>query len=139
MGPTRPAIPSIHPDLFVDADPPRLVAGRCPACQRLSFPRQEACPYCAEASPRPEEVGGAGRLWAFTAVTAAPPGYAGPVPYGFGVVELDAGLRVVGRLTENDPARLRGGQPMELRLVELEAEGGPVLTYAFAPVQGGPR
>ena len=31
-----------------------------------------------------------GRLWAWTAVTAAPPGYEGPVPYGFGIVELEA-------------------------------------------------
>ena len=48
-------------------------------------------------------------------MTAAPPGYNGPVPYGFGVVELDGiGLRVVGRLTEADPARSRAAMPMRL-------------------------
>ena len=47
-------------------------------------------------------------MW--TAVTAAPPGYTGAVPFGFGVVELTRErLRVVTRLTEADPAALDVG------------------------------
>jgi uncharacterized OB-fold protein len=63
-------------------------------------------------------------------VTAAPPGYRGHVPYGFGVVELPEGLRVVTRLTETDPSRLASGQAMQLVLVPLAED---VVTYAFAP------
>ncbi len=76
-----------------------------------------------------------GRLWAWTAVTAAPPGYRGEVPYGFGVVELPDGLRVLGRLTEHDPGRLSFGQEMAVVVVPLHTddEGHPVVTYAFAP------
>ncbi len=70
---------------------------RCRRCARTRAPttsNRSTCPT-------------SGRLWLWTAVTSAPPGYAGPVPYGFGVVELDGvGLRVVGRLTESDPANL---------------------------------
>jgi uncharacterized OB-fold protein len=78
-----------------------------------------------------------GTLWAFTAVTAAPPGYRGEVPYGFGVVELPEGLRVVTRLTEPDPGALRLGQPMEMAVVSLHRDdgGNEVVTYAFAPVE----
>jgi uncharacterized protein len=74
-------------------------------------------------------------LWAWTAVTAAPPGYEGPVPYGFGVVELPEGVRVITRLTESDPAKLTQGQAMRLVLDPLvdDAERN-VITYAFAPV-----
>ena len=72
-----------------------------------------------------------GRLWAWTAVTAAPPGYEGPVPYGFGIVELEAeALRVVGRLTEPDPSRLAAGQPMR---VVVERLPGDLDMWAFAP------
>lgn len=80
-------------------------------------------------------LAGRGRLWAWTAVTAAPPGYRGPVPFGFGVVELPEGLRVVTRLTEPDPGRLEHGQPMQLVVVPLyEADDGRiVVTYAFEP------
>ena len=48
-----------------------------------------------------------GTVWAWTAVTAAPPGYEGEVPYGFGIVELTKErLRIVTRLRESDPDRL---------------------------------
>ena len=68
-------------------------------------------------------------------MTAAPPGYRGEVPFGFGVVELPEGLRVITRLTEADPAALRFGQPMRLAIVPLHADddGTTVTTYAFEP------
>jgi uncharacterized OB-fold protein len=75
-----------------------------------------------------------GRLWAWTSVTSAPPGYDGPVPYGFGVVELGECLRVVTRLTEPDPSRMHAGQAMRLVLDDVgEGEGGALLSWAFAP------
>ncbi len=79
-----------------------------------------------------------GALWAWTAVNAAPPGYPGGVPFGFGVVELPEGIRVITRLTEADPARLRRGQAMRLEIVPLHQgdDGRPVVTYAFAPAGG---
>jgi len=77
-----------------------------------------------------------GTLWGWTAVTASPPGYLGEVPYGFGVVELADGLRVVTRIEEPDPSRLEFGMPMRLALVELRGAdtAGSVTTYSFRPV-----
>jgi len=125
----------VHEGLFVDGDPPRLLGGRCGACGHHHFPLGHVCPYCS--SPATEEValGPEGRLWAWTAVTHPPPGYRGAVPYGFGVVELPEGLRVVTRLTEADPHRLRAGQPVHLVLepFDHDDEGRPVVVYAFAP------
>jgi uncharacterized OB-fold protein len=76
-----------------------------------------------------------GTLWAWTAVTAPPPGYRGEVPFGFGVVELPEHIRVITRITEADPARLRRGQVMKLEIVPLheDEDGRQVVTYAFAP------
>ena len=69
-------------------------------------------------------------LWAWTAVTAAPPGYDGPVPYGFGIVELTKErLRIVTRLREADPAQLTFGQPMQL---VADALPNGMVTWAFA-------
>jgi uncharacterized OB-fold protein len=76
-----------------------------------------------------------GTLWGWTAVTAAPPGYVGEVPFGFGVVELPEGVRIITRVTESDPAALRHGQQM--RLV-VDALNDDVLTYAFAPDEAAP-
>jgi uncharacterized OB-fold protein len=126
----------VRPGLFTDGDPPALLGSRCAACGSHHFPRHDTCPYCSVEDPTPTELSGPGTLWAWTAITAAPPGYSGQVPYGVGVVELPEGIRIIGRLTESDPAALALGQAMELLVVPLhtDADGNEVVTYAFAPV-----
>ncbi len=126
----------VREGLFRDGDPPALLASRCTACGSVLFPRAESCTYCAAEGTEPVELSGPGTLWAWTAVTAPPPGYQGAVPFGVGVVELPEGVRVITRLTEDDPAALRAGQGVELRVVPLHKDGGgnDVVTYAFAPV-----
>ncbi len=125
---------AVREGLFSEAEPPRLLGSRCEVCARHHFPRSEICPYCGAAGARPVELSGSGRLWTWTAVTTAPPGYGGEVPYGFGVVELPEGLRVITRLTEADPAHLSAGQPMRLVVVPVQVEKERhALTYAFAP------
>jgi uncharacterized OB-fold protein len=123
----------VHAGLFT-ADPPCLLGGRCPVCGHHHFPRAEICPYGAAEGTEPATLSAVGRLWAWTAVTHPPPGYRGAVPYGFGVVELPEGLRIITRLTEADPGRLRFDQAMHLVLDDLHVddEGRTVVAYAFA-------
>ena len=125
----------VREGLFTDGDPPVLLGSRCTNCGNVLFPRVDGCTYCSADDPEPIELSPRGTLWAWTAVTAPPPGYLGEVPFGVGVVELPEGVRVIGRLTESDPTALATGQPMELRVVPLhtDADGNDVVTYAFAP------
>ena len=130
----RAGLAPVRPGLFTDGDEPRLLGSRCALCGRLQFPAHDDCTYCGAPDAQEVELSAQGRLWAWTAVTSPPPGYSGPVPYGFGVVELDDGVRVVTRLTESDPGALRAGQPMRLVLEAIEGGGDePVVVYAFAP------
>ena len=125
----------VREGLFTDTDPPRLLGSRCDVCGRHHFPRHDTCPYCSADATRPVELSGTGRLWSWTTVTTAPPGYSGEVPYGFGVVELPEGLRVVTRLTEVDASSLSAGQAMAMVLVPVGVDdnGRRIVTYAFAP------
>jgi len=125
----------VRDGLFSDGDQPALLGTRCSACGSVHFPRADACTYCATEHPEPIELSRRGTLWAWTAVTAPPPGYQGEVPFGVGVVELPEGVRVIARLTESDPNALVAGQSMELRLQPLhrDEDGSDVVTYAFAP------
>jgi uncharacterized OB-fold protein len=127
----------VREGLFTDSDPPALLASKCRVCGSVLFPRADTCPYCAGDAPEPIELSRPGILWAWTAVTAPPPGYLGEVPYGIGVVELPEGVRVIGRLTEAVPSALSAGQEMELRTVVLgrNTHDEEVVTYAFAPVR----
>ncbi len=126
----------VREGLFTDGDPPTLLGSRCGACGSVHFPRADACSYCATEHPQPVDLSPRGTLWAWTAVTAPPPGYQGEVPFGIGVVELPEGVRVITRLTVGDPGALSAGQAMELRVVPLhrDQDGNDVVSYAFAPV-----
>lgn len=58
------------------------------------------------------------------------------MPFGVGLVQLGDVIRVEGRLTENDPAKLKFGQEVELTMVPLttDDDGNEALTFAFQPV-----
>ncbi|HLY39171.1 MAG TPA: OB-fold domain-containing protein [Candidatus Binatia bacterium] len=130
----RPITPGLFRD---DGARPRLLTGRCPGCSRRHFPSAPVCPYCGADGCVETPAGPHGRLRLYTAVLSAPPGYRGPVPYGFGVVELDDGLRVITRLTEARLDRLRPGLSVRLVLEPLftDDEGRAVISYAFAPAE----
>jgi uncharacterized OB-fold protein len=115
-------------------DPPALLGTRCDDCGRHAFPRTSTCPYCGTANVTDVLLAATGTLWGWTAVTTAPPGYRGDVPFGFGIVELPEGLRVITRLA----APVDGytfGLPMALRIVPLhtDEDGTVVQTWEFAP------
>ena len=116
--------------LEVDGDAVRLIGGFSPTSGHHHFPLAPVCPYTGTDDVERVALPTTGTLWAWTAVTTPPPGYDGPVPYGFGVVELDGvGLRVVGRLTESEPSALREGQPMRV----VAERVGELVVWAFTP------
>lgn len=129
----------VHPGLFTDTS---LIGGACGACGRRHFPLAVPCPWCGSDDVTRVALSSEGTLWGWTAVTAAPPGYEGPVPYGFGVVSLPAdGIQVVTRLVEADPSTLREGDAVRFTVVPL---GPGTVTWAFtagapAPAAEGAR
>jgi uncharacterized OB-fold protein len=89
-----------------------------------------------------------GTLWTWTTQEFLPkePYAGGETPetftaFGIGLVQLGDVVRVEGRLTESDPARLRIGMDVELVIVPFrrDDDGTEVVTYAFAPVDEGGR
>jgi uncharacterized OB-fold protein len=130
----------VAPDLFELADDGglTLLGGFSPSSGLHHFPRFAACPYTGADDVEPARLPDRGTLWAWTAVTAAPPGYTGPVPFGFGVVELTDGLRVVTRITEADPTTLKFAMAMRLvaDVIAVDDDGTEVVAWAFAPHTG---
>ena len=110
-----------------------LIGGYSPTSERHHFPLLDTCPYTGATDIETVTLSHDATLWAWTAVTAAPPGYRGPVPFGFGVVELEREqLRVITRLIESDPAQLTFGQPMRLVADPLPGDDGEqVVAWAF--------
>jgi uncharacterized protein len=125
--------------LFTTPDDPqaaRLLGGRCAACGRFSFPAQALCPYCSSDGCETVPLSPRGVIEVCTTVINRPPGYEGTLPFGFGVVELPEGIRIITRVS--DPAGVGPGQPVRLVIESLctNAEGHEVMTYAFEAVDG---
>jgi uncharacterized OB-fold protein len=114
-----------HPDGSIS-----LVGGYSRTSGQHHFPLLDTCPYSGARDVERVLLSHDATLWAWTAVTAAPPGYEGPVPYGFGIVELvREKLRLITRLREANVDALSFGQPMTLVADELP---GGVVAWAFA-------
>ncbi|HXQ22690.1 MAG TPA: OB-fold domain-containing protein [Candidatus Acidoferrales bacterium] len=123
--------------LFTTPDDPqaaRLLGGRCAACGRFNFPAQMICPYCSGDGCETIPLSPRGVIEVCTTVINRPPGYEGSVPFGFGVVELPEGIRIITRIT--DPGQARPGQTVRLIIEPLctNADGHEVMTYAFAAI-----
>ena len=125
----------IRSGLFTTPPDPRLLAGLCGSCGEHHFPAAEICPYCGSDDVSSDRVGATGVIYLHTIVNTAPPGYEGPVPYGFGLVDLPEGLRIVTRLVADDLGTLREGLPVELVVEPLfqNEDGDAVLSWAYAP------
>ena len=121
--------------LFTMTDDPRLLGSRCPACGRSAFPAQTICPYCSADGCEVVSLSPEGVVEVCTTVINRPPGYEGTVPFGFGVVELPEGLRIISRISV--PEHCRAGTPVRLALEPLctNADGQEVMTYTFESTQ----
>ncbi len=109
----------------------RLLGGHCAACARFHFPAQGHCPYCCASGCDIRELSRDGIIEVCTTVTNRPPGYEGPMPFGFGVVELPEGIRLISRICP--PGLVTPGTPVSLMLdvIAQDREGRDIVTYAF--------
>ncbi len=121
---------------------PQLIGSECGSCGATVFPVQDHCPKCSGDQMSQVLLPRQGTVVAWT-TQGFPPGapYAGPtgkdfVPFGVGLVQLGDVIRVEGRLTEHDPAKLQFGQQVELTMIPFttDDEGNDVVTFAFKPV-----
>jgi uncharacterized OB-fold protein len=138
---------ALAPDISTWPDEnPQLIGSSCGSCGATTFPRQDHCPKCSGADMSDALLPRRGTVIAWT-TQGFPPGapYVGPtgkdfVPFGVGLVQLglgeDAVIRVEGRLTENDPEKLKFGQEVELTMIPFatDADGNEVVTFAIQPV-----
>ncbi len=124
------------------SDNPRLLGSRCQQCGIVNFPSQNSCPACCSEDVKIDELAKQGTLWSWTIQRFMPktPYNSGETketfrPYGVGYVELPAGVCVEGRLTENDPNKLKIGMPMEVVFdVFRKDEDEDVINFYFKPI-----
>lgn len=134
-------IPIIEGLFVLNDESPQLIGSACMACGEIVFPKQKSCPACSGQDIEVRLLSRRGQLWTWTVQSfTPPPPFIGNrqnfQPYGVGYVELPEGIRVEGRLSENDPSKLQIGMTMELILEPfcIDAQGRQVTTFAFRPI-----
>ena len=121
---------------------PALLGSRCRDCGVAAFPAAGSCMACSGQNVDVEELPDRGTLWTWTVQRFMPkaPYHSNETPetfkpYGVGYVELPGGVRIEGRLTESDAAKLRIGMPMQVVFApyRTEDDGTEVIGYFFQP------
>jgi len=126
--------------LFVEApEGPRLVGSRCRTCKTPYFPKSAVChnPECKASRIEDALFGPTGTLWSVAVQDYPPPPPAKfdkPYqPYAMGVVDLDDGLRVLGRMTADDPRSVQVGARVEIVIEPLchDDDGNEIVSWKF--------
>jgi uncharacterized OB-fold protein len=86
-----------------------LVGQHCKACDRpILYPRH-VCPFCYESDLGWVQLSGKGVLHSFAVQRVGPPsGFEEDLPYAVGVVKLDEGVQLLGRLWPDDDGEWNG-------------------------------
>ncbi len=139
MGDTIESVEGLFEDT---ANGPRLLGSRCATCSTPYFPRSSGChnPDCDLSKMEDTYLGPKGRIWSLSVQTYPPPP---PVvsndpfePFAAAMVDLEEGLRVLGRIVCDDPGQVNVGDEVELVIAPLgnDADGREVVSWQFKPV-----
>ncbi len=114
----------------------RFVAQVCGGCGKVRLPPLPACPECHSRDYQWEELSGRGTVWSFTVVHHAfRPNLEDKVPYTVGLIDLDKGPRIVGKIVAGDRTASIGSR-VRVRFEEIE---GTHLPYFELEPESTPR
>jgi uncharacterized OB-fold protein len=117
----------------------RLVSSWCRNCGEIIFPRREHgyCLHCQQRTLEDRELSPTGVIVAVTKVMQSPAGgyYKGPVPYFFGLVDIDDEVRIETHF-DGDATKLVSGAKVKLDIQTLytDDDGNDVKAYTFRPI-----
>lgn len=129
---------SINEKLFklpAPGEEPYLSGVKCRSCGELFFPKRTRCIHCFAEKMEEVALSKKGKVYTYTIVHNATPGYTGPVPYAVGAVELQEGIVILSPLTQCNLDELKIGMDVELVLEKLydDENGNEVISYKFRP------
>ena len=104
----------------------KLMGSKCKRCGALHLPLRPICPKCSGKEMDMVEMKGRGKLIAYTVISVGPPlmieeGFDREHPYCSGVVELEEGVRIPGRIMGVNvakPDQIKIGTPVTVEYQE---------------------
>jgi len=101
----------------------RLISTCCAQCETLGFPPRNLCRACWSRELSWVDLAPQGTLYSFTRVHVAPGAFRSDTPYAIGIVDLQAGPRLMCRMIGEI-----GVQHLDhpVQMVVLDYEDGPL-------------
>ena len=135
----NPIRPFSHASFTAYMEENKLMASHCNQCQATFLPPRAICPKCYNDKMSWRELGGGGKIAAFTTVFIGPAfmntlGFSKDNPYMSGIVELDEGVMVSARLLgfENlKPEQVQIGAPVQVSFLRLGDAQNETIQLAF--------
>jgi uncharacterized OB-fold protein len=106
-GPTGPQTDADSEPFWAGLRDGVILVQECGRCGRRRFGRLGACPYCGAPGGTDVQVTGAGTVYSFVRVhRALTEAMSGDVPYAVATVDLDDGVRMLGRVEPVEDAAI---------------------------------
>ena len=93
----------------------RLTGIKCGGCGEVAIPPREFCASCGARNWEPIALSGDGTLASYTIIRVAPTRHAADAPYAVGVVRLEEGASIFGRIVDIPFEKLCVGLPLRFR------------------------
>jgi uncharacterized OB-fold protein len=129
---------SINERLFrlpAPGEEPHLIGVKCKNCGELFFPERTRCTNCFAEEMEQVALSKKGKIYTYTIVHHATPGYTGPTPYAVGAIELPEGIVILSPLAQFNFEKLKIGMEVELAIEKLyeNEKGDEIFSYKFGP------
>ena len=119
----------------------KIMGSKCKKCEALAIPPRPICISCFSREMEWIQLQGTGKLVAFTSIVVGPPymvkeGFDRNNPYVVGVVELDEGVKTVGRIVGVDakkPEQIKIGTPLKAEFIQKGTGPDRRTLLAFRP------
>jgi len=121
-------------------DQARLIGSKCSSCGEIFFPKKEKnwCVHCNKSTLEEIILSNKGKIATFSVVMQQPGGgfYKGPVPYAYGCVDLEDGIRIETLLSADDFDQLAVDQDVEMVIEKFynDEDANEIVTFKFKPV-----
>jgi uncharacterized protein len=100
-----------------------LSVQQCTACLQLRWPPAVICPTCLGVSANWIDVKPRGELWSYAVYHRAyHPAFADYLPYYVGLIELDAGIKMISQVLQSGPRAIRVGARVHGEFITIDEE-----------------
>ena len=107
-----------------ELDAGRFCIQKCPQCSQHVFTPRELCPHCGASPLQWVRASGLGTVYS-TSTIARKPEAGGD--YNVALIDLDEGVRMMGRVQEYPQDQVRIGMRVQARIVEQD--GKPLVVF----------